>query len=132
MGLFFQPLRKYADFNGRARRMEYWPFSLVTMFIRVFLQLLALAASSSDPEAASGFSGLSALFTLGLLLPSLGVGVRRLHDTDRSGWWILIGVIPIVGWIAIIVMLAQDGTPNRNRFGPDPKQRGDTLASVFT
>ena len=130
MNLFFEPLRKYAQFNGRARRREYWPFTLVAVTIRIFFELLALAPGEG-PESPNPFVGLSALVTFALLLPSLAVGVRRLHDTDRSGWWILIGIIPILGWIALIILLALDGTRGRNRFGPDPKGSGEDVASIF-
>jgi uncharacterized membrane protein YhaH (DUF805 family) len=91
---------KYADFNGRAARPEYWWWVLFTF--------LASAATGIVSEAVSG------IFSLAVLLPSLAVGARRLHDTDRSGWWLLLWVIPILGWIVLIVWLTQEGKePNR-------------------
>jgi uncharacterized membrane protein YhaH (DUF805 family) len=91
---------KYAAFNGRAARSEYWWFVLFT-----FLVSLATGMVSQT---------LSGLFSLAVLLPSLAVGVRRLHDIDKSGWFLLLGLIPIVGWIILIVWAAQEGKePNR-------------------
>jgi uncharacterized membrane protein YhaH (DUF805 family) len=91
---------KYATFNGRAPRSEYWWFVLFT-----FLVSLATGMVSQT---------LSGLFSLAVLLPSLAVGVRRLHDIDKSGWFLLLGLIPIVGWIILIVWAAQEGKePNR-------------------
>jgi uncharacterized membrane protein YhaH (DUF805 family) len=64
---------------------------------------------------------LSSIFSLAVLVPSIAVSVRRLHDIDRTGWWVLIGLVPLVGWIVLLVFHVQDGTPGPNRFGPDPK-----------
>lgn len=98
--------KKYAEFNGRATRSEYWWFALA-----VFLVSLVLALISST---------LTNLFSLATLLPSLAVGARRLHDTDRSGWWQLLWIIPIIGWIVMVVFLAQQGQSAENRFGAPP------------
>jgi uncharacterized membrane protein YhaH (DUF805 family) len=92
-------LRKYADFGGTASRSEYWWFYLFTL-----LGSLVLGALSST---------LGGVFSLLVLLPSLAAGARRLHDTDRSGWLQLLYFIPFIGWIILIVMLAQDSRPNR-------------------
>ncbi len=96
---------KYADFNGRASRSEFWWW-----FLFIVLASMALSIASEM---------LSALFSLGTLLPTLAVGARRLHDTDRSGWLQLIWIIPVVGWIFLIVWGAQEGK-EANRFGPTP------------
>lgn len=93
---------KYADFNGRAARSEYWWFVL-------FIVLGSIATSIVNDV-------LSLLFTLGVLLPSIAAAARRLHDTDRSGWMQLIGLIPLVGWLIVIYFLVQEGT-GANRFG---------------
>lgn len=110
-------LRKYAVFEGRARRSEYWWFTLAYV-------LLSLIASVLDGVLLSMMShgAFSALVTFGLLLPALGVGIRRMHDTDRSGWWILIGLVPLIGTIIFLILAAMDGTKGPNRFGPDPKE----------
>ena len=104
--------RKYVDFNGRASRSEFWYFFL-------FAAIVGLVALVLDE--ASGSDGLwYALAVLGLLLPNLAVQVRRLHDTDRSGWWVLIGLIPIVGPILLIIWDCQMGDLEANRFGAAP------------
>jgi uncharacterized membrane protein YhaH (DUF805 family) len=99
-------LEKYADFNGRARRPEYWWFFL-------FCCLLG-TASGIISEA------LNAIVGLATILPSLAVGARRLHDINRSGWWQLLWIIPIIGWIVVIVFMAQEGESADNRFGAVP------------
>lgn len=98
---------KYADFNGRAKRPEYWWF-----FLFCFLVSLALGMVSNT---------VSLLFSLGTLLPSLAVGARRLHDTNRSGWWQLLWIIPVIGWIVMIVFLVQEGEAADNQFGVSPE-----------
>lgn len=122
--------RDYANFDGRARRSEYWYFTLCNAVISFGLQIasfiVAAIAATAGSELlvaiAGGALGLLALAVgLGLLLPGLAVGVRRLHDTGRSGWWLLIAVVPIIGAIALIVFLCQDGTPTANEYGPNPK-----------
>jgi uncharacterized membrane protein YhaH (DUF805 family) len=112
MEWYLKVLRQYADFAGRARRKEYWMFTLVSGIISVVLAIL-------DTALMTGLLGV--LYSLAVLLPSLGVGVRRLHDTGRSGWWLLIGIIPLIGWIVLIVFLATDGERQPNIYGPDPK-----------
>jgi uncharacterized membrane protein YhaH (DUF805 family) len=108
-------LRRYADFGGRARRAEYWQYVLVNIAITIVLMLV-----DSLMRKAIGFAFLQMAFALATLVPSLAVGVRRLHDTDRSGWWSLIAFVPIVG-LLIIYFLAQDSAPATNRYGPSPK-----------
>ena len=112
MEWYLKVLRQYADFTGRARRKEYWMFTLVNVIISAVLAIL-------DTALTNGLLGL--LYSLAMLLPSLGVGVRRLHDTGRSGWWLLIGIIPLIGWIVLIVFFATDGEPQPNTYGPNPK-----------
>lgn len=135
MDLMFQPLRKYADFQGRARRSEFWLFWLLLIIVEiVFMTIITLAGGSvaviADPSTDLAMSGAAwAVFAvymlalLALLIPSLAVAVRRLHDTNRSGWWLLIGFIPLLGALVLLVFYLLDGTPGPNRFGPDPKGR---------
>lgn len=136
MDLMFQPLRKYADFSGRARRMEFWLFWLFLIGIEiVFSILIGIAGGSmmaiSDPNVgfaamsgpAKGLFGLYCLVMLGLLIPMLAVAFRRLHDTNRTAWWILIGLIPFLGALVLFIFYLLDGTPGSNKYGPDPKGR---------
>lgn len=135
MDLMFQPLRKYADFNGRARRSEFWLFWLFVVGIEiVFMVVLSAVGGSAmmmtDPSAAVGFGGTAGVIMLiylavmlGLLIPSLAVSFRRLHDTNRTAWWLLIALVPFLGALVLLVFYVLDGTPGPNRFGPDPKDR---------
>jgi len=107
MDYFIGALKKYADFTGRARRQEYWMFILIYMIINIALAVLGLELVSS-------------LVALGLLIPSMSIAARRLHDTGRSGWWQLIVLIPIIGFIVLVVFLAQDGH-GANDYGVNPK-----------
>jgi uncharacterized membrane protein YhaH (DUF805 family) len=110
---YVEVFKKYAVFDGRATRTEFWTFTLGNMVVGV---VLAILGGISD-----GFVVLSYLFSLATFLPSLAVGVRRLHDTGRSGWWWLIGLIPLVGAIVLLVFFVQDSQPGTNEYGPNPK-----------
>lgn len=112
------PLKKYADFTGRARRKEYWMFALLVIAASVVIGMVEGILGLSGTLAMYG--PLSLLFMLAILIPSIAVGVRRLHDTNRSGWWMLIGLIPIVGSIVLLVFFVLEGTRGPNAYGPDP------------
>ncbi|MGH6780828.1 MAG: DUF805 domain-containing protein [Sphingomonadaceae bacterium] len=135
------PLRRYAQFSGRSRRKEYWMYTLLVFIIYLVAMFLDSMlgfgstdryADMSETGASVGFNSSGGIITLiamlALFIPSLAVGIRRLHDTDRSGWWILIGLIPLIGAIVLLVFYCTDGTKGPNRFGPDPK--GDTPAEL--
>ena len=100
---------KYATFTGRATRSEYWWFYLF------FLLVIFVFGFLGEMSEIFNFAGV--LFMLGTLIPSIAAGVRRLHDTDKSGWWLLIGIVPFIG-LLLIYFLAISGTPGDNRFGP--------------
>ncbi len=119
MNWYIEVLKKYAVFNGRARRKEYWYFYLFYMLIYIALIIIDVVAGVFSAEAEIGL--LSGIYTIALLIPGIAVGVRRLHDTNRSGWWLLIGLIPIIGAILLIVFLASDSKPEENQYGPNPK-----------
>lgn len=114
-----EPLRKYADFSGRARRREYWWFTLFVMVATVPLAILDVIVFG-ERVATYGAGPLTGIFTLALLLPSLGVSVRRMHDRDKSGWFLLLGVIPLIGGLILLFQFVQRGTVGDNRFGADP------------
>lgn len=125
------PYKHYADFSGRSRRMEYWMFRLfeVGVFVAFFvlLFLLAAASGSTGDETGGGiFELIGALmilvFALGSFIPGLAVTVRRLHDTNRSGWTILVSLIPLIGVIMLLVFLFGSGTHGPNQYGSDPKE----------
>lgn len=122
------PVKRYADFNGRSRRKEYWMFVLGVVILVVLLSII---------EGILGLSGmvggvygpLTTLAMLGLLIPGLAVQVRRFHDQDKSGWFVLLGFIPLLGGLVVLVFMCLQGTQGPNRFGPDPKN--PTSADVF-
>jgi uncharacterized membrane protein YhaH (DUF805 family) len=126
------PYRRYSDFQGPSRRKEYWMFCLLTFLVSIGFDVLMLSTGgfSGGPSAIGVLLSLVfAVFSLGSLVPSIAVGVRRLHDQDKSGWFVLIALIPLIGSLALIVLLCLDGTRGANKFGPDPKQDGP--AEVF-
>ena len=110
---------KYLDFSGRARRKEYWGFILFDFIINAAIGFAAHRLRASILPAAIG--SLSSLYSLAVLLPRLAVTVRRLHDSDKSGWWFFILLVPVIGPIWLFILLIREGTPGANRFGPDPK-----------
>lgn len=123
MEWYLKVLRQYADFTGRARRMEYWMFALINFIIVLVLNVL-------DGALRIGVLGL--LYSLAVLLPSLAVSVRRLHDIGRTGWWLLLVLIPVIGWIVLIVFHALEGDREPNAYGPDPKTiAGPTTAPSY-
>ncbi len=120
MQWYIDVLKKYAVFDGRARRKEYWMFVLFNVIISIILGILDRIIGT-DFGGGSSSGWLSTIYSLAVLLPSIGVAIRRMHDTNRSGWWILINLIPCVGFIWFIVLAAQEGTAGDNQYGPDPK-----------
>lgn len=106
---------KYAFFTGRARRSEFWYFALFNLIVSMGLGMV-------DAFLDLGF--LSGLYGLVALIPSLAVGVRRLHDTGKSGWWLLVSFVPFIGWVILIYFMVQDSQPFDNQYGPNPKRVG--------
>ena len=119
MSWFLKALKNYVGFSGRARRKEYWFFVLFAIIISFILAVIDGLTGTFNPTSGVGILG--AIFSLAILLPSIAVAVRRLHDTDRTGWWILIVLIPFIGFIVLLVFMILDSTPGDNRFGPNPK-----------
>jgi len=122
MNWYLEVIKKYAVFSGRARRKEYWLFILFHMLISIGLIVLELLSRVASRMLSLGVSLLLVLYGLGVLIPSFAVAVRRLHDTGRSGWWILLSLIPLVGQIILIVFFASDSNPGANKYGPNPKE----------
>ena len=119
MNWYLEVLKKYAVFDGRARRMEYWMFILFNLIISVVLVIIDSLIGTVIRQA--GFGLLQGLYDLAVLLPSIAVTVRRLHDTGRTGWWILIGLIPVIGGIVLLIFMLLDSEPGENQYGPNPK-----------
>ncbi len=115
MSWYLQVLKKYAVFSGRARRKEYWYFELFNTIIVFVLAFIEGFATGND------YSVFAILYNLAVLLPSIGVSIRRLHDTGRSGWWILIGLIPLIGAIILLFYVVSDSQEGTNQYGPSPK-----------
>ena len=118
MSWYLEVLKKYAVFEGRARRKEYWVFALVNLVITVALMFVDGAVGTIDTEV--GLGVLSGVYTLLIVIPGLAVTIRRLHDTDRSGWWWLISLIPLIGPLILLVFLVGASDPDENRFGANP------------
>ncbi|MCO6419748.1 DUF805 domain-containing protein [Siccirubricoccus sp. KC 17139] len=107
-------LRNYASFSGRASRSEFWFFFLFSILIQIVISVLGVVL----PDVLVGLLGIAV--SLALLLPSLAVTVRRLHDVGRSGWWMLIALVPLLGIVLLLVWYCTRGEPQPNRFGPNP------------
>lgn len=113
----------YANFSGRALRSEYWWWVVFVWIAGMVANLIDAAFGWRVYETTvngiqQGSGPIAALVGLALLIPGLAVAVRRLHDTDRSGWWLLIGIIPIIGWIVLLYFFVISGTPGPNKYGP--------------
>ena len=120
MSWYLEALKKYAVFSGRSRRMEFWYFVLFNLIVTIVLALIDMLLGTFN--IVQGVGLLSGIYSLAVLIPTLAVIVRRLHDIDRTGWWILINLIPLIGTIVLLVFELTPGTPGSNRYGPDPKQ----------
>ena len=116
---YLEVLKKYATFSGRARRKEYWYFVLFSTLVSIGLMIIDGVTGTFSAE--SGIGLLSGIYALAVLIPSIAVMVRRLHDTNRSGWWFWIVLIPIIGAIVLIVFLASDSKPEESKYGASPK-----------
>lgn len=103
----------YCKFTGRASRSEYWWFALFNFIV------YAIIATIFNPNG-STYSIITGIYGLVVLLPSIGLSIRRMHDIGRSGWWILINLVPVVGWIVFIVFACQPSQPQENQYGPVP------------
>ncbi|MCW8193407.1 DUF805 domain-containing protein [Proteobacteria bacterium 005FR1] len=110
MEWYLEVLKKYAVFDGRAQRVEFWWFVLINLIIAVVLGWIS--------------ETLSSIYGLAVLLPAIGVSIRRLHDTGRTGWWLLLSFLPVIGTIILIIFYVQDSEEGTNEYGPNPKALG--------
>ena len=127
MSWYLEVLQKYAVFDGRARRKEYWMFLLIN--ILVSLVLIAIDNLIGTFISQAGFGLLQGLYSLAILIPSLAVTVRRLHDTGRTGWWVLISLVPVIGGLILLIFMVLDSEPGTNEYGPSPKEGGYSLST---
>jgi uncharacterized membrane protein YhaH (DUF805 family) len=131
------PYRRYFEFSGRSRRREYWMFALFYMLVFIVIetvfgvpQTVTMSNAFSYGVFANGTgTTVGNLFWLASIIPGFAVSVRRLHDIDRSGWWMLLWFVPFLGWFTLFIFYCLDGTAGSNQFGPDPKERG--VVEVF-
>lgn len=123
MNYYLDVLKNYAGFTGRARRKEYWMFSLFhyLIFAILLIPFFVISENGQNEVLLIVFGGLFLIYALVTFIPSIAVTVRRLHDTDKSGWFILVQFIPYVGGIIMLVFTVSNGTKGLNKYGPDPK-----------
>jgi len=117
--------KRYRDFGGRSRRSEYWFIQLFLVVTNIAVAIIDLALMGWDVDRfiANGGGGIVGLvWILVTIVPALAVLVRRLHDTGKSGWWVLVGFLPLVGAILLLVFTVTDSSPGENKFGPSPKE----------
>ena len=119
MNWYLKVLKNYTGFEGRARRKEYWMFFLINIIISIVLVIIDSKTGLLNQEV--GYGLFSGIYTLGVLLPSIAVSMRRLHDTGRSGWWLLISFIPLIGIIVLFVFMVLDSHGEDNQYGSNPK-----------
>ncbi|GLB52529.1 aminopeptidase [Neptunitalea chrysea] len=118
MDWYLKVLRQYVDFKGRARRQEYWMFILFNIIFSIVAAILDMLLGTGLDDVGV----IRTLYSLVVFLPGFAVAVRRLHDVGKSGWMCLVGLIPLVGAIWLIVLMATDGEPGENKWGPNPKE----------
>lgn len=116
-------LSKFADFSGRARRREYWTFALVNCLIAMLLLILGLAFGEDSPAS----NIMVTIFYLIMLVPNLSVSVRRLHDIGKSGWYMFLSLIPLIGGLILLIWSLMDSEPGENQYGKNPKEGEKTL-----
>ena len=119
MNWYLQALKKYAVFSGRARRKEYWYFTLINLLIIFALVIVDLIAGTFNQQYNLGL--FTTIYYLAIIIPSFAVLVRRLHDGGRSGWWILLGLIPLIGPIVLFIFCMFDSDHGKNQYGTRPK-----------
>jgi len=113
MEWYIKVLKNYAVFSGRAQRKEYWMFTLFQIIVSILVVIIDTLVGA--------WGVFTVLYALAVIIPSIAVGVRRLHDTEKSGWWMFIGFIPLIGSLILLYFFVTDGTPGVNKYGPNPK-----------
>lgn len=118
MNWYLEVFRKYAVFTGRARRAEYWWFILFNMIVAFILGFIDGLTGMFNPDVGLGL--LTGIYMLAVIIPSIAVAIRRLHDTGRSGWWFLIVLVPFVGGLVLLVFMLLPSEAGENKWGPNP------------
>jgi len=124
MDWMLMPLRRYTDFSGRSRRKEYWMFVLGVIIVALVIGFVE-GLLGIDGMVGGAYGPLSLLLVLGVIIPGIAVQVRRFHDQGKSGWFVLLGLIPLVGGIILLVFMCLEGNQGPNQYGPDPKGAAD-------
>ncbi len=119
MNWYIEVLKKYTEFSGRSRRKEYWYFVLFNFIVSIVL--IGVDSMVGTLNSEGGYGVFSTIYSIAVLLPTIGVGIRRLHDIGRTGWWLLIGLLPLIGFIVLIIFFVKDSQPGENQYGPNPK-----------
>lgn len=126
MSWYLQALKRWSDFNGRSRRKEYWMFLLFNVIVSIVLGIIDMLIGTYSMN--TGVGVLSGVYMLVVLIPGIAVTIRRLHDTGRSGWWILIALVPIIGGIWLLVLMFLDSQKESNQWGASPKYAAPAAA----
>ena len=124
MDWMLMPFRRFADFSGRSRRKEYWMFTLLNLIVGFVLGLIGGILGGGSEGGSMMGNAIIGLYMLIVIVPSIAVTVRRFHDQDKSGWFVLLAFIPLVGSLIVLVFMCLEGTRGSNRFGDDPKAGG--------
>lgn len=124
MNYYIECLKKYAVFDGRSQRAAYWYFFLFNLIVSVVLGFIDTFMGLADPT--TGYGPISGLYTLAVFVPGVAVTARRLHDIDRSGWWMLIIFVPIIGFLVLLYWTVKDSDAGENQYGPNPKNMAAT------
>lgn len=132
MNWYLKVLKQYTDFSGRARRKEYWMYTLFNVLFSIAAMVIdnVLGLSFELQGQSMGYGYVYVLYVLFVLIPGLAVAVRRLHDVGKSGWFLLIGLIPLIGSIWLLVLFCTDGESNSNKWGNNPKAGGDEINEI--
>ena len=119
MNWYLDAWKNYVTFTGRSRRKAYWMFVLFNIIAAVLAGVIdnVLGLAGKD-----GYGPISGLYSLAVFIPGLALAIRRLHDTGRTGWWMLLGLIPLFGWIILLIFFVTNSQPGSNQYGPNPKE----------
>ena len=125
MNYYFKALKSAFDFSSRARRKEFWMFTFINFLVVIAIVTIEIMAGLYDFDR--GYGILTGIYNLVLFIPALAISVRRLHDTNKSGWFLLVNLIPVIGSIIILVFCCKEGDQGTNKYGPNPKANENAL-----